>query len=387
MAIIGLTDRGASWPRIGILRKGAKKPDGNRPGADLKTHFRFETDDKAAEAAFLAAYGSEPNGIKIAFQFPTTAQNFETWQEHHSAGALKHRCDGQTAILWLGDDGQYHHDPIPCPSIDLKRANPQIDKKHLCRPVGKLKVIIRELDRMAYVLVPTTSINDILELQGNLEAAEAMRGDLRGIPFILSRRPRQVSTPGTNGQRRRMEKWLLSLEPSPEWVKLQLAAEQRRALPPVVEQLQLSAPGASYVDQDTGEIFSADEDEPEESLIEQFAAEAYIRDNPPALTSLTGPCDLVKTWFSGDGSPRLKCMLGKVLVIASGELAETWFDLADGEAITVAGIWEEHQTKGRYLAAASIERAGDLSGDVENLFNEPVPVRPGKRRQLVEDLL
>lgn len=29
----------------------------------------------------------------------------------------------------------------------------------------------------------------------------------------------------------------------------------------------------------------------------------------------------------------------------------------------------------------------DLSGDVENLFNEPVPVRGGKRRQPVEDLL
>lgn len=363
MAIIGLTDRGASFPKVGTLRKGAPKPDGNRPGADLKDCFRFDTDDKDAAAAFLSAYGEKPNGIRVTFQFPTTAENFETWQEHHSAGALKHRCDGQTCILHL-EDGIYQHNPIPCPSIAMKAANPNIDKKHLCRPVGRLKIIIPELNRMAYVLVPTTSINDILELQGNLEAAEAMRGDLRGIPFILSRRPRQVSTPGTDGKRRRMEKWLLSLEPSPEWVKLQLAAQQRAALP-IVEQLALPAAGASYVDQDTGEIFTADEDE-DDSLAAE-ADSAPVVEAPP-LTELTGSCDLVKPWYSGDGSPRLAFVIGRVQVIAAGDLAETWHDLENGETITVTGAWQEHKTKGRYLAAATIARATQGVTTTEDLF-------------------
>lgn len=274
MPIIGLTDRGAQFPRIGILRKGAAKPNENRPGADLKDHFRFDTQDDEAARVFHQVYGDRPNNIRVHLQFATTAENFETWQEHHRAGALEHRCDGQTAHLWLGEDGLYHHDPIPCPSIARKAENPNIDKKHLCRPVGRLKVIIPELARFAYVLVPTTSINDILELQANLEAAEAMRGDLRGIPFILSRRPRQVSTPSENGKRARREKWLLSIEPSPEWVRLQIATMAQAALPGAVNTPVLPEPGASYYDPDTGEIY---DDEP----IEYEAEEAPQPATPP----------------------------------------------------------------------------------------------------------
>ena len=48
MPIIGLTDRPASFPQIGILRKGAPKPE-RGPGRDLK-HFRFDTDDTDAAA-------------------------------------------------------------------------------------------------------------------------------------------------------------------------------------------------------------------------------------------------------------------------------------------------------------------------------------------------
>lgn len=262
MAIIGLTDRGAAFPRVGILRKGAAKPSETRPGADLKDHFRFESDDPSAAQAFAQAYGDKPNNIRVMFYFATTAENFETWQEHHSRGALKHRCDGRTCVLSLLPNGTYSHEPVACPSIALKAQNPTIDKMHLCRPVGRLKVIIPELQRMAYVLVPTTSINDILELQSNLEAAEALRGDLRGIPFILSRRPRKVSTPQENGQRARREKWLLSIEPEPQWVRLQLTSMQRAALPGG-ERLALPAAGASYADPDTGEIFEDDEAEAE----------------------------------------------------------------------------------------------------------------------------
>lgn len=263
MAIIGLTDRGAQLPRLGILRKGAPKPNEKQPGRDLGDHFRFECDDPHASADFTQAYGDKPNHIRVMFYYPTAAENFETWQEHHSAGALKHRCDGQTCVLSLLPNGTYSHEHVACPSIALKQQNPNVDKKHLCRPIGRLKVIIPELQRMAYVLIPTTSINDILELQSNLEAAQALRGDLRGIPFILSRRPRKVSTPTQGGGRARREKWLLSVEPEPAWVRLQLASMQHAALPNGADMLALPEhAGAAYVDPTTGEVF--EDDEPEE---------------------------------------------------------------------------------------------------------------------------
>ncbi len=375
MPILGLTDRGAAFPRIGILRKGGPKrtieKNGKQievVGTDLKTYFRFDTDDREAGAAFAAAYGDEPNNIEIMFAYRSAAENFDAWQEHHSAGALKHRCDGQTCVLSLNPDGTYSHEPIPCPSIALRAKDPKIDKKHLCRPVGRLKVIIPVLKRMAYVTVATTSINDILELQGNLEAAEAMRGDLRGIRFILSRRARKVSTPGDNGTRRRMEKWLLSIEPAPDWVRLQLSAAQQAALPTPALALPATGEtgGASYTDPETGEIFDGDEDE---SLIEKFAAEDHARDNPtpaldaetkqlaPKLESISGTASRCNPWYTDDGSARLQFFVNDVRAIVSGALAETWHDLDNGEQIAVEGAWEVHPKVGRYLAVASIARA------------------------------
>src|ERR1041385_7373131 len=83
---------------------------------------------------------------------------------------------------------------------------------------------------MATVTVLTTSVNDILTLQRSLEAIEATAKDLRGIPFILSRKPKKISRPSGNGPRQRVEKYLINIEPSPAWVGMQLQNMQRLAL-------------------------------------------------------------------------------------------------------------------------------------------------------------
>jgi hypothetical protein len=241
--IIGLTDRGPAFPKIGVLRKGGAKVSDRQPGQDLKDHFRLETNDGEIVRAFARAYGEKPNHIRVMLPYATVAENFDTWQEAWTAGALQHRCDGQTCVRHLQKDGTYSSKPVSCPGG--------------CKPAGRLTVWIPDLGRAGVVIVPTTSIHDIAELQSNLEAAEALRGDLRGIPFVLSRRPRKISTPGTDGKRRRMEKWLLSIEPAPDWVRLQLAATARAALP----NIEIKALPAPAVDEDTGEIFDDDDQE------------------------------------------------------------------------------------------------------------------------------
>ena len=376
MPILGLTDRGATFPRIGILRKGGPKrtieKNGKQievVGSDLQDHFRFDTDDREASAAFAGAYGEKPNNIRCTFFYRTAAENFEAWQEHHSAGALKHRCDGQTCVLHLLADGSYSHEPISCPSIALKAKDPKINKMHLCRPVGRIKIFIPELNRMAYVMVATTSINDILELQGNLEAAEAMHGDLRGIEFVLSRRARKVSTPSEGGQRRRVDKWLLSLEPSPSWVRLQLAAMQQAARLASANVPTLALPaaggtgGASYVNPETGEVFDGDDDEPDELPAEESPTpvDAVALDTAakpaPELATISGAATRFQSWFNDDGEPRIRLHIGETPVIGAGQLAETWFDIADNEALIATGAWASHPKVGRYLAAATIARS------------------------------
>lgn len=207
--------RDAQFPNIGKLRKGGVRPEsGKAPGKDL-TYFRFDTDDRRAETMFYAAYGEQPAQINVYLPLQTAAQNFTCWQEAYVAGGLTHRCDGETCTIWL-DGTKYRTDPKPCPGG--------------CKEVGRLMVIIPELQRFAYVTVETHSIHDIIRLQENLQAVEFLRGDLRGIPFILKRTPVEISTPTQDGKRARREKWLLSIEVDPAWAALQLESMHRAAL-------------------------------------------------------------------------------------------------------------------------------------------------------------
>ena len=263
MPIKGLTNQAPQFPLIGELRKGAPKPEqGNRPGKDL-TYFRFTSDLEDVTEAFEAAYDGEPRLINVFLPFRYVDENWEAWQEEWVAGGLKHRCDGEFVVRMLNGDGEYI-DPDPgtvkCPGK--------------CKPSGRLKVIIPELGRLAYVLVLTTSKWDIHNLDGQLRALYEIKQDLRGIPLQLRRRPERKSMP--QGKKRvRREMWLLSIEAAPTYVSLQLAAQEAAALPQLPETTE-----TIVVDGATGEIvgdgdewdaetFVAGEDEPEQEPAEE----------------------------------------------------------------------------------------------------------------------
>ena len=224
MPIKGLTDRKTpTFPKIGDIRKGAKKTQDDRPGKDL-TYFRYAAleGEALAAAKFAEVYGDEPREINILLPFDEIDRNFDAFMERHTAGALQCRGDGETAFMWRDDDGKMQHTPKPCPS----------DGCEGCKETGRLKVIIPELRRLAFVTVHTTSIWDIQELTNNLRALKSMTGNgLRGIPLVLKRRPRKVSTPRAGGKRVRQEKWLLSIEADQSWVEAQLEAMRVQALP------------------------------------------------------------------------------------------------------------------------------------------------------------
>ena len=219
MPIKGITDRKQiGFPKIGDIRKGAAK-EADRIGRDL-TYFRaaFIEDETVAAAKWAELYPGEPRAIHVLLPFRSVAENFEAWQEEHGASRLVHRCDGETCVLWLDKDtGEYRHDPKPCPGG--------------CKPTARLKVIIPELERLAYMVVHTTSINDIVALTENLEALARLTGNgINGIPLVLKRRPRMLSVP-VKGKRARVKKWMLTLEADSAWVKAQLEAMKEAATP------------------------------------------------------------------------------------------------------------------------------------------------------------
>jgi hypothetical protein len=256
MPIKGLTDQPKQFKEIGQLRKGAPKPkDQQRPGADL-TYFRatFEEGEDKAVAMFHDAYGDEPREINIRLPFDTVEENFDAWQEAYVQSGLIHRCDGEYV--------QYEIDPrtgevLVMDGLDANGEQVKCDGSADCKPTGRLKVIIPELRRLAFMTVLTTSVWDILNISRQLEAIRYMNGGkLQRVPLVLTRRPREISTPsGKGGKKARREKWLLGIEADPDWVEAQILK-----LPAIEEPLRLP-PGVPDTNGDEDEIIEAEAEE------------------------------------------------------------------------------------------------------------------------------
>ncbi len=244
MPIIGLTDQPRAFVELGQLRKGAPKPkDQQRPGKDL-TYFRatFEDSEEKAANMFQETYGDEPREINIRLPFNTVDENFDAWQEAYVRGGLIHRCNGEYI--------QYEVNPqtgdvLVRRGLDTDGNEVKCDGSADCKPTGRLKVIIPELRRLAFMTVLTTSVWDILNISRQLEAIRHVNDEkLQNIPLILKRRPREISTPsGTGGKRARREKWLLSIEADPDWVATRILAlpapdeTELLALPPGIRDI------------------------------------------------------------------------------------------------------------------------------------------------------
>ena len=236
MPIHGLTtDIQPRFPRLGKLRKGGEKVNGQY-GPDLD-HFRFTSERPEIVDAFVAAYGETPRSIQVYLPYPTPEQAFPTWAEIWGSSGLVHRCDGVNMVMWQ-ENGKYVKGTKPCSGGHEKND-------YLNDAIGRLDVIIPELVEagyVGYVTLETHGKNDIVNILGVLHAVYgARKGNelgLRGIMFNLRRVKENISIPGygkTAGKRTRADKWLVKLEPVADWVRLQIemshAAQMAGELP------------------------------------------------------------------------------------------------------------------------------------------------------------
>lgn len=245
MPIYGLTNRGLAFPQIGTIRKGGKKDEkANRPGQDL-TYFRVEFDaaEIESQAKFLEVYKEQPTRINIVFPFDDLDAVASFWLEAYTAGRMIARSDGKKYLYkvstktgeievldGLTKDGRTRlYDPNE-PAGFYHSQKTGKDVPVYCKAVGRIRVVIPELKRYAYMMVLTTSLNDVMNLSEQLETIKFVNnGRIAGIPLILQRKPRMVSTPNADGSRARREKWLLSIEADPKWVDASLLAKGREA--------------------------------------------------------------------------------------------------------------------------------------------------------------
>lgn len=298
MPIIGLTDRDMDFPEIGRIRKGkkVKNAEGKEHPVDLR-YFRFDLDAAETDAirTINTIYGAEPTEIRVYLPFNEIERFWDPYLEAYTAGRMVARTDGKKFIQWIDTDtgsvkvmngvdanGQvvpYNKDMIV--GKDYK-GNPV-----RCKPVGRLKVVIPELMRLAYLTALTSSIHDIVNLSGQLKALHTINGGvIAGIPLTLRRRPKMISKPMADGKRARSESWLLSIEADPEWVRAKLMQFKRLALPenglllpaPATELPDITEPlQGSFEDYEEDAVdeedLPFDEDEPEPSEPERVTGQ------------------------------------------------------------------------------------------------------------------
>jgi hypothetical protein len=280
MGIKGLTDRGLSFPEIGQIRKGAPKIDPKKPGADL-TYFRVTFDEREAERErlFRSKYGPEPREINILLPFNEISQVWDACYEAYTAGRMVARSDGEKMIYQLDAQtgevlvlGGEPYKPHPKGGVVGEYITQDGRSEQIrLKPTGRLKVVIPELQSLAYLVVLTTSIHDIRNISEQLEGLKLLNGgQIAGIPLILRRRPKKISTPTSDGGRARRSKWLLSIEANPAWVAAKLADMKRLALPD--DKLPILPEGLAKIELDhAGDCScSSEEEDVDETELEEL---------------------------------------------------------------------------------------------------------------------
>lgn len=245
MPIAGLTRTEAGFPRLGKIRKGDEKT-GNRIGKDLD-YFRVVSDRPGLADKIRELYGNQPKEIKVWLPYATPQENFDPWMKEYGTSGLKRKCDGVNQHLWLSESGSTYEsvdqgfDPKPCIVTT--------GGKCACQRTAPLKVILPELFALGhagYLEVVTSSKHDILTIQAAISQAFAMKQDLIGVPFRLTRQSEEKSYPKENGRGKKTYS-LIGFEVDPMWLAKQFRDRyaQNMALPAAAEVAQIE-PAMTY---------------------------------------------------------------------------------------------------------------------------------------------
>lgn len=280
----------AAFPDIGQLRKGMPKTEQGHVGKDLKTRFRilfFAGDEnQRSRERFQQAHKDEievlkPSGdflierLTIFLPFTDPFECFDSSYEAYTAGRMVARADGEKFLRWVdtktGEVKVNNAEPFTefTPGMIVGSYKDKNGKSVAIRAkaTGRLRVVLPELARLAYVTLHTTSIYDVVRITEQLKAiawiAQFLPGrhGVAGIPIVLSRRMTKVTWTQEDGSARRVEHGLINLEIDQAWVERMLVSLSETALPAGVQAALLPAGDETVLDIPAGDLAQAEEPE------------------------------------------------------------------------------------------------------------------------------
>jgi hypothetical protein len=253
MPILGLTDRTPAFKEIGRLRLGISKAEAKalKSGPKEIPHFRpdFRPDALDAQALFMQVYckdGKFPTAVNIRLPFPEIGRCWDAFYEVYNTSGMLGMSDGErwlylrnnkTGELLVKDGVPSTAASLPTdangmPYMPFDRKTPVYSYKSTkgedvavyARPTGRLKVLIPELKRAAYIIVITHSVYNIMRISEQLAAAAVVAQNagmtLPLVPLVLSRRKENISV-SFGGKKTMQEHYLLNIEIDPLWMEAQ----------------------------------------------------------------------------------------------------------------------------------------------------------------------
>jgi len=237
-----------------VLRKGEAKQKGkNKEGKEIEIvgkdldHFRFvpaDPEDDELAQCFTSTFGDNPRRIEVFLPYSTVDENFEnSMVEFNASYQVIHRCDGENILFRDPITGRFLIGEQKCPFAEMALG----DKKRKCSPNGILYVLIKplhdHLHRGFSGMMVTGSMYDIRNIYRSLQywagPGQQFEGRLKGMPFVLTRERRTISTPTGEGKRSRTSKWLVFLEISSTfWERMIATTGEAPALAEAPKQLE-----------------------------------------------------------------------------------------------------------------------------------------------------
>lgn len=229
-----------AFPEVGIIRKGGQKQkrmvDGREVetvGKDLSDRFRLTFYPGAEEiaATFFSLYDTfTPHRIHAMVPFRSVWDAWSRANEAYNSGRLIAKADDNHFIMlrdpltgeFIIRNGDPHRPYTPGECIEYERKGKGYKLK--LRPTGRLRLFLPEIGRLVTFTLKTTSFYDCLNVEQHLGALQAIAdalngGNAAGIPIYVYRAEREVVWNRPDGGAQRVSKWLVHVEPDPDWVK------------------------------------------------------------------------------------------------------------------------------------------------------------------------